>query len=506
MPLRATNIAQLAAALHRPFCGNMMELNLETTIEKIAKEKINYIELWFVDIFGDLHSLGIPSYYITEDNLQNGFDKLDSSSIRGFGSINESDVSLIPDVSTFRILPADYDVGKRKNARMFVDIYHRNTSSKKFGLRYDRDSRGVCIRAAEELVKFGISKALWGPEIEFFVFDKSYANSTNGSLQVGMGDSLLESELSRSNDWFATRKVKAGYYKAQPIDTLSELRKDICDDLYRCFGIKVEAQHHEVATEGQCEINIEYGDTMEIADSVVTIKNLTKVKAERKNKMATFMPKPIYGDNASAMHMHQSLWTQEGKNAMYDPDEKESGLSQLARYYVGGILDHAGALCAISNPTTNSYKRLVPGFEAPTYACWGLGNRSTAVRVPVSEKNNEKRKRIEYRVPDSAANVYLLESALIMAGLDGIRKKIDPGDPVHGNVYRLTPEQTRNLKIKPLPSSLKEALDLLKSDHDFLKGVFAKNLIDAYVSIKFEEYEEFAQMPTSWEFFTYSKI
>lgn len=478
----------------------MSELDNKAIIQKIQKEKINFIELWFVDVFGELHTLGIPSYYVTEHHLQNGFDKLDSSSIKGFGSINDSDVSLVPDISTFRILPSDYDMGDRKNARMFVNIYQRIAGSANLGLRYDRDSRGVCVKATEELGKIGISKALWGPEIEFFVFDRTGASS------LPMAENVLESELSRSNERVASKQFKMGYYQAQPIDNLSELRKDICDDLYKCFGIKVEAQHHEVATMGQCEINIEYGDTLEIGDSVVTIRNLTKVKAERKNKMATFMPKPIYGDNASAMHVHQSLWTGDGRNAMYDPAEKKSGLSQLARYYIGGILEHAGALCAISNPTTNSYKRLVPGYEAPVYACWGIGNRSAAIRVPLSEKNNEKRKRIEYRVPDSATNVYLLESALIMAGLDGIKKKIDPGDPVQGNVYQLTAEQKRNLKIKPLPSTLKESLDLLQNDNKFLKGVFTESLLDAYVSIKYDEYEEFAQMSTLWEIFTYSRI
>ena len=483
----------------------MLDLNYKTIIEKITKEKINFIELWFVDIFGELHSLGIPSYNITEHNLQNGFDKLDSSSIRGFGSINESDVLLVPDVNTFRILPADYDIGNRKNARMFANIYRRNTDSN--SSIYDRDSRSICLKAVDELGKFGLSKALWGPEIEFFVFDKfPLPSSVMNNAASGASDSVFESELSKFNDRAVTRRFKAGYYQAQPVDTLSELRKDICDDLYKYFNIKVEAQHHEVATEGQCEINIEYGNTIDIADNVVTMKNLIKVKAERKNKMATFMPKPIYGDNASAMHMHQSLWTMDGHNAMHDPSEKESCLSQLARYYIGGILDHAGALCAISNPTTNSYKRLVPGYEAPVYACWGIGNRSAAVRVPLSEKNNEKRKRIEYRVPDSAANVYLLESALIMAGLDGIRKKIDPGEPIQGNVYQLTPMQKRNLKIKSLPSTLKESLDLLQSDHNFLKGVYTESFLDSYISIKYDEYEEFAQMPTSWEVFTYSRI
>lgn len=485
----------------------MMDRPHNEILGKIEKEKIDFVELWFVDIFGELHSLGIPSYSVTEDHIRNGFDKLDSSSIRGFSSISESDVTMVPDTGTFKILPPDYDRENRRNARMFVNIFCRNRDSGDSMLSYDRDSRAICAKASEEMKKFGLWKALWGPEIEFFVFDtQDKLSSFDFSSGHGFSDDAFETQLVRSNEIGIPGQVKSGYYQAQPIDSLAELRKDICDDLHKYFGIRVEAQHHEVATRGQCEINIEYGETLEIADNVTTIKNLAKVKAQKKNKRATFMPKPIYGDNASAMHVHLSLWTRDGLNAMHDSDQGAAGISQLARYYIGGILDHAGALCAITNPTTNSYKRLVPGFEAPVYACWGIGNRSTAIRIPVSDKKNERKKRIEYRVPDSAANSYLLESALIMAGLDGIRRKTDPGDSVQDNVYHLTPEHRRSLKIKPLPTSLKESLDLLESDCKFLEGVFTRDFLEAYISLKNKEYKEFAQMPTSWEISTYSKI
>ncbi len=478
-------------------------------VKKIKEQQIDFVEFWFVDVFGELHSLGVPSYSLNEHNLRNGLDKLDSSSIRGFGSVNESDISLIPDTSTFKILPPDYDdTNNRKNARMFVNLYHSESEPDGTHRRYERDSRGICLKAAEEVGKLGLT-ALWGPEIEFFVFDEIYTSNpeATGSQEFNKSGYKIESEgFFQSGNAVSSPRLKSGYYKAPPLDTLNNLRKDICEKLYRYFDIKIEAHHHEVATAGQCEINIEYGETISVADNVVTIKNLAKVVAKGRNKIATFMPKPIYGDNASAMHMHQSLWTSDERNAMYDPNETKAGLSQLARYYIGGILDHIESLCAISNPATNSYKRLVPGYEAPIYGCWGVGNRSTAIRIPRTDKNNEKRKRLEYRVPDSAANIYLLEAALMMAGLDGIKNKKEPGDPIDENVYKLTPEQKRKLMIKTLPATLKEALDAFQSDNKFLQGTFSKDFLDSYISLKYDEYEEFVQTPTTWEILTYLNV
>ena len=244
---------------------------------------------------------------------------------------------------------------------------------------------------------------------------------------------------------------------------------------------------------------------MTMADHVVSIKNMVKVKAKHMGKVATFMPKPIYGDNASAMHVHHSF-SRNKENLLFDPDDRLAGLSQTARYYLGGILDHAEALCAISNPTTNSYKRLVPGFEAPVGICWGLSNRTAAIRIPKIFDDDKNKKRIEYRVPDATSNIYLLESALILAGLDGIKRKIDPGSPVEESMYRLTPEKRRENKIRFLPSTLKEALDALQSDRKFLSDVFSDDLLDTYSSIKYEEYSLFAQTPTVWEVAMYSSL
>ena len=479
-------------------------MNSDQVLQVIQDENISFIDFWFVDIFGELHNVGMPSYAIDKNSFVSGLEKLDASSIVGFKSVNDSDMILMPDPTSFKILPNDYDPGNRKNARIFCDLYDGSTNKES---RYNRDSRGIAHKASEKLSEFGFTHTNWGPEIEFFVFDAiSVYPSPYGATHSGGGSGYSieskESPWAKGNVSTAIN-IKEGYYPAQPKDTLEGFRKDVCDDLYNYFGIKIEAEHHEVATSGQCEINLVYDEMIAMADNVIAVKNLVKVKAKRKNKVATFMPKPIFGDNASAMHTHQSLW-KENSNVMYDEDDVVAQMSQVGRYYVGGILSHASALCAISNPTTNSYKRLVPGFEAPVNVCWGLANRSTAIRVPMYNRNQEKSKRIEYRVPDPTANIYLLEAALLLAGLDGIKNKIDPGDPIKENVYKLSLEKKREYDIGSLPVSLKGALDSLASDSNFLEEVFTKDFLDAYSELKYKEYTAFAQTPTAWEVSMYA--
>ncbi|MBS1267579.1 MAG: Glutamine synthetase [Nitrosopumilus sp.] len=479
-------------------------MDAEQVLQIMQDEKISFIDLWFVDIFGELHNVGMPSYAIDKDSFVNGLEKLDASSITGFKSVNNSDMILMPDPSSFKILPNDYDPGNRKNARIFCDLYDGSTRKES---RYNRDSRGIAFKASEKLPEFGLTHTNWGPEIEFFVFDaisvypSPYAATHSGA---GSGYSIESKESPWAKGNVSTAiDIKEGYYPSQPKDTLEGFRKDICDDLYNHFGIKIEAEHHEVATSGQCEINLVYDDMISMADNVIAVKNLVKVKAKRKNKVATFMPKPIFGDNASAMHTHQSLWN-ENSNMMYDENDESAQMSQTGRYYIGGILNHASALCAISNPTTNSYKRLIPGFEAPVNVCWGLANRSAAIRVPMYNRNQEKSKRMEYRVPDPTANIYLLEAALLLAGLDGIKNKIDPGNPIEENVYKLSVEKKREYGIGALPLSLKGALDSLKSDSKFLEEVFTKDFLDTYSELKYKEYTAFAQTPTAWEVSMYA--
>ena len=479
-------------------------MDSKQVLQTIQDENISFIDFWFVDIFGELHNVGMPSYAIDENSFVNGLEKLDASSIVGFKSVNNSDMILMPDPNSFKILPNDYDPGHRKNARIFCDLYDGST---KKASRYSRDSRGIAQKASEKLGEFGFTHTNWGPEIEFFVFDSinvypsPYAATHSGG---GSGYSIdsKESPWSKGNVSTAIN-FKEGYYPSQPKDTLAGFRKDVCEDLYNYFGIKIEAEHHEVATSGQCEINLVYDEMITMADNVIAVKNLVKVKAKRKNKVATFMPKPIFGDNASAMHTHQSLW-KGNSNVMYDQDDEVAQMSQIGRYYVGGILNHASALCAISNPTTNSYKRLVPGFEAPVNVCWGLANRSTAIRIPMYNRNQEKSKRIEYRVPDPTANIYLLEAALLLAGLDGIKNKIDPGDPIEENVYKLSSEKKREYNIGSLPVSLKGSLDSLGSDSNFLEEVFTTDFLEVYSELKYKEYTAFAQTPTAWEVSMYA--
>ena len=479
-------------------------MDYKQVLQIINDESISFIDFWFVDIFGELHNVGMPSYAIDENSFVNGLEKLDASSITGFKSVNNSDMILMPDPNSFKILPNDYDPGHRKNARIFCDLYDGSTRKES---RYTRDSRGIAHKAADKLGEFGFTHTNWGPEIEFFVFDSinvypsPYAATHSGG---GSGYSIdsKESPWSKGNVSTAIN-FKEGYYPSQPKDTLAGFRKDVCEDLYNYFGIKIEAEHHEVATSGQCEINLVYDEMITMADNVIAVKNLVKVKAKRKNKVATFMPKPIFGDNASAMHTHQSLWNG-NSNVMYDADDEVAQLSQIGRYYVGGILNHASALCAISNPTTNSYKRLVPGFEAPVNVCWGLGNRSTAVRIPMYNRNQEKSKRMEYRVPDPTANIYLLEAALLLAGLDGIKKKMDPGDPIKENVYKLSAEKKKEYNIGSLPVSLKGSLDSLGSDSKFLEEIFSSDFLETYSELKYKEYTAFAQTPTAWEVSMYA--
>jgi glutamine synthetase len=283
-------------------------LDYKQILQTIQDENISFIDFWFVDIFGELHNVGMPSYTIDENSFVNGLEKLDASSIIGFKSVNNSDMILMPDPNSFKILPNDYDPGHRKNARIFCDLYDGSTRKES---RYNRDSRGIAHKAAEKFGEFGFTHTNWGPEIEFFVFDSinvypsPYA-ATHAGGGSGYSIESKESPWSKGNVSTAIN-FKEGYYPSQPKDTLAGFRKDVCEDLYNYFGIKVEAEHHEVATSGQCEINLVYDEMITMADNVIAVKNLVKVKARRKNKVATFMPKPIFGDNASAMHTHQSL-------------------------------------------------------------------------------------------------------------------------------------------------------------------------------------------------------
>ena len=343
-----------------------------------------------------------------------------------------------------------------------------------------------------------IDRSYWGPEIEFFVFDSvqlvpSYAGVRDAWAGAGYLIGQSEAPWDPASGQ-PTIRFKEGYRRTPPTDSLVGLRAEMCNILADDFHIVMDAHHHEVATASQSELNVRFDELVPMADHIQDVRYVIKNVARRHGKVACLMPKPIYGDNGIGMHTNQSLWTK-GKNVFYDPDDEYAEVSQASRYYIGGLLEHARALCAITNPITNSYRRLVPGYEAPVFIAWSKANRSANVRIPFYHRGRAAAKRIEYRTPDSAANIYLTEAALAMAGLDGIRRKIEPPPPVDENIYKLSPAKRKQLRIRELPGSLSESLDCLASDRDFLKPAFAGSLIDTYIEMKREEQLELNLRP-----------
>ncbi len=369
-----------------------------------------------------------------------------------------------------------------KAGRMFVNIY------KGFGEgRFSRDSRYIAQKADQFAKKNGFTKSYWSAELEFFVFDKIQSNSQQNTTRKN-SKSKLPQIISKEAPWISQNTedvihLKRGYFRDSPSDTLTNFRDEVCDTLKK-FGTKTIAHHHEVATAGQSEIILSYEGLVKMADSSVTgIKTIREV-ASKRGMIASFNPKPIPNDNGSALHINQSLWKTKNKkdyNAFYDPSEKYAELSQTAHYYIGGLLEHARALCAITNPTIQSYKRLVPGYEAPTNIAWGKTNRSVTVRIPSHYKKRPKNKRIEYRPPDPSSNIYLVESAVLLAGLDGIIKKIHPPDPVDVDTYKLSEREIKKFSIKKLPTSLKEAISAFNSDNEFLKPAIDEDFVEMYL-------------------------
>ena len=317
---------------------------------------------------------------------------------------------------------------------------------------------------------------------------------------------------------------KSGYFPAPPADSLTDFRDEVSDTLKEYFGINVEAYHHEVATAGQCEIQVEYDQLVRMAGNVITYKKTVKEAAAKCNMIATFMPKPIALDNGSGMHVSQSLWGRKKEddkqnnnehsdnnehnlvNLFYDPADEYAELSQTALYYIDELMDHAKALCSLTNPTTNSYRRPIPGYEAPINIAWSKMNRSASIRVPAHFRNMKNRKRIEYRTPDPSCNIYLVEAALLLAGLDGLVKKISPPDPVDEDIYKLSEEKKREYGITKLPTSLESAIDSLESDNEFLKSAFASDFLDMYCEIKRDEQTKVVSIPSPREFYMYSNV
>lgn len=461
-----------------------------------AKEHgVQSVDFKFMDFIGTWQHFSIPISAFDEDVFEEGLG-FDGSSIRGWRSIHESDMILLPDPNTAVIDPFI----EMPTLSLICNVYDPITRE-----AYERDPRNIATKAENYLLSTGIADvAYFGPEAEFFIFDDvRFDLASNHSYHFvdsieGVWNSGREEE---PNLGYKIRH-KEGYFPVSPTDSQQDIRDEMVK-IMESVGIKVERQHHEVATAGQAEIDYRFDSMLKCADKLMWFKYIVKNVALRNGKTATFMPKPLYGDNGSGMHTHISLW-KKGKPLF--AGDGYGGLSKLALYFIGGILKHARALCAITNPTTNSYRRLVPGFEAPVNLAYSSRNRSAAIRIPMYSPS-PKAKRIEFRTPDPSCNGYLAFSAMLMAGLDGIENKIDPGQPLDKDIYALSPEELKN--VPSAPGSLQEAINALKEDHEFLLkgGVFTKDVIDAWISYKIErEFNAVNLRPTPMEFFLYYDI
>jgi len=444
----------------------------------VKEHECEFVDIRFTDTKGKWQHVTFPIHELSEDSFEDGF-AFDGSSVAGWCDINNSDMAIIPDPASAKIDPFI----EASTLVLIGDIIDPLT-----GQDYNRCPRQVAHRALKYINSAGIADtAYFGPELEFFVFD----SVTHYNEMGGCGYRIESEEAAwNSNETFEginrghRPRVKGGYFPVPPVDSLHEIRNDmslVMSDL----GIHMECHHHEVATAGQCELSMRFGELIDIADRSQWYKYVVHNVADAHGKTATFMPKPVYDDNGTGMHTHQSIW-KGGKNLF--AGDKYANLSQEALYYIGGIIRHAKALNAFTNASTNSYKRLVPGFEAPVMLAYSNRNRSASIRIPVV--NSDAARRIEVRFPDPTANPYLAFTAMLMAGLDGIANKIDPGEAATKNLYDLPPEEEAD--IPTVARSFEEALNSLDADREFLKvgGVMDDDMIDAYISLKMEEVDQ----------------
>ena len=442
------------------------------------------VQFHYVDLAGFMRSLDIP-FEDYEKALEPGSTfpaALDGSSVYGFRGIEDSDLLLRPLEYSFSIIPwlPEY-------ARVMSTIYEPG------GSRFSKDPRLAAERSIEVAAEQGY-RILMGVEVEYFIFDSIRVSVDRP--QEGLGYSVSSIEQPGSDKMAGM--IKGSYHYPDPMDSTAKFRIEV-DKAMRSLGYRIKTTHHEVAV-SQLETGLEALDPPRLGDAIVTLKWAARNIAARMGLIASFHPKPIYGDNGSGMHIHMSLWNERGEN-LFAPIDGE--LPETARYFIGGILSHARSLAAIVAPTTNSYRRLVPGYEAPVYTTWGYRNRSAMIRIPVGSGSKA---RIEFRTPDPSSNPYLALAATVMAGLDGIRKKIDPGDPVNYNVYKLSPQDLRKLNIETLPRSLDEALDELEADNEYLKPAFNRELLESYIEVKREEAEKIRMMPHPYEIYYYYNL
>jgi glutamine synthetase len=466
----------------------------EDVIQFIKDNDVKVVDVRFTDLPGLMQHFSIPAADADEGFFANGVP-FDGSSIRGFQQIQESDMLLIPDPTTAYIDP--FRPVKTLNLMCFV-------KDPATGEDYSRDPRGIARKAEANLKASGIADiSYWGPEAEFFIFDEArFDQSANSGFYFLDSVEAVWGSGDEGGRGYRIRH-KEGYFPVPPMDQYQDLRTDMMLNLQK-VGITVEVQHHEVGTAGQAEIDIKYDTLLRCADNLMTFKYVIKNTAWNAGKTVTFMPKPLFGDNGSGMHCHQSLW-RDGSNLFFD-ETGYAGLSDTARHYIGGILKHAPAILAFTNPTTNSYRRLVPGYEAPIYLLYSQRNRSAAVRIPLTG-NVEAAKRVEFRTPDPSANPYLAFSAMLQAGLDGVRNKIEPPDVVDKDLYDLEPEEKKDLPS--VPGSLDQVLDALEADQEFLYegGVFTPDVIETWIDYKRErEVDAVRLRPVPHEFNLYYDI
>jgi glutamine synthetase len=471
--------------------------NPDELLRYIRNEGVKFVDVRFCDLPGVMQHFTVPVESFGPDVFTNGL-AFDGSSIRGFQQIHESDMLLLPDVATAFVDP--FRVEKTLALNFFIhDPFTREP--------YSRDPRNVAKKAETYLQSSGIADtAYFGPEAEFYIFD-SIRHETGPNQGYYYIDSIegwwnSGKDEAGGNRGYKT-PYKAGYFPVPPTDHYADLRDQMVRNLIS-LGFTVERAHHEVGTAGQAEINYKFSTLLHAGDQLQLFKYVVKNTAWLAGKTATFMPKPLFGDNGSGMHTHQSLWLN-GEPLFYD-ETGYGGLSDIARWYIGGLLYHAPSLLAFTNPTVNSYRRLVPGFEAPVNLVYSQRNRSACTRIPVTG-TNPKAKRIEFRVPDPSSNPYLAFSAMLMAGLDGIRNKIEPPAPIDKDLYDLPPEEVA--QVKQVPGSLPEVLDALEKDHNYLLegGVFTPDLIETWISYKrTAEVDPVRLRPTPHEFAMYYDV
>lgn len=474
-------------------------MNPKTVLKFASDQGAKFVSVRFTDLPGAWHHLTFPINQLEEDSFEDGFG-FDASSLRGWAAINESDMLLVPDASRYWMDPFSDEATLCMIANAVDPITKEG---------YPFDPRSVATRAEAYLKFTGLADtAFFGPEAEFFVFDNVKFHNSQNSAGYTVDSDEAHWNSGRDADEFHGAnlgyriRAKEGYVPVPPSDSLSDLRSEISLMLAQ-VGISVECHHHEVATAGQCEIDFRFATLLGTADNLQLFKYVVRNTAYNYGKSATFMPKPLYGDNGSGMHCHQSLWK---KDQPLFAGDGYAGLSEMARFYIGGLLKHAAAIVAFAAPTTNSYKRLVPGFEAPVNLAYSARNRSAAIRIPMFSKN-PKQKRLEFRPPDPSCNPYLAFSAMLLAGLDGIQNRMDPGAPLDKDIYDLSPEALKD--VPSLPGSLDEALKALEADHEFLfKGdVFTPRLIDRWITYKREnEIQPLRMRPHPLEFSMYYDV